>query len=138
MLLRPTLFEQLAEAQTTAPSAASASGGSGVTIREMLSYPLPAIGRNGTMAVVELAPGAGSPPHRHPGPVFGYVLEGTIESALENGATLTYQAGDMWYEASRNLHRVARNPSASTPAKILVFFILDKGQPLLIPAGDRT
>ncbi len=29
-----------------------------------------------TMQTVELEPGANSAPHRHSGPVFGYVLEG--------------------------------------------------------------
>src|ERR687887_360792 len=41
-----------------------------------------------TMVTVEYAPGAGSDPHRHPGPVFGYILEGSIEFQIE-GSPLT-------------------------------------------------
>ena len=42
-----------------------------------------------TMVEVVLDPLAGSPPHRHPGPVSGYVLEGTFEFQVEGGKLFT-------------------------------------------------
>jgi quercetin dioxygenase-like cupin family protein len=37
-----------------------------------------------TTVEVTLAPGQASAPHRHPGPVFGYVLEGQYEWAIDD------------------------------------------------------
>lgn len=41
-------------------------------------------GKDATATTLEVTiePGGGSPPHRHPGPVFGYVLEGEFETQL--------------------------------------------------------
>ena len=47
-----------------------------------------------TMLEVVLDPLAGSPPHRHPGPVNGYVIEGTFEFQIEGGPLQTLKAGD--------------------------------------------
>jgi len=40
---------------------------------------------------VTFEPGAGSSPHRHPGPVFGYVLEGELEFAVCRSARFGQQ-----------------------------------------------
>ena len=37
-----------------------------------------------TTVEVLLAPGQASAPHRHPGPVFGYVIEGTYAWAVDD------------------------------------------------------
>jgi Cupin domain len=39
-------------------------------------------------------------PHRHPGPIFGYVLEGVFELALDNQPVRTLKAGETFYERS--------------------------------------
>jgi quercetin dioxygenase-like cupin family protein len=139
-LLGPLVIEQFALADPTSlkPAVTPTPAAGGVTVREMMTRPLPAMGnRVGTVLVVEFAPGAASPPHHHPGPVFGYVLEGAFETALDNGDPVTYRAGDIWYEPPRGTHRVARNPSTTEQCKILVFLILAKGQPILTPATLR-
>ena len=136
-LLNSQVLMQLAQAETAAtpaatPSAALGATGLGVVIREMLVQPLPEPGnRVATMVVVEYAPGAASPPHRHPGPVFGYVLEGSVQIGIDNHPPLTYSEGDMWYEEPRHEHRVSGNASTTAPAKILAFVIVAKGQPIL-------
>jgi hypothetical protein len=53
------------------------------------------------------------------GPVFGYVLEGEYEHALDDEPVKTYKAGDMFYEPSGSVHRVARNPSGKTRTRLL-------------------
>ena len=68
---------------------------------------------------VTLGPGQEVPPHRHAGPVFGYVLEGEYEHALDDEPVKTYKAGDTFYEPSGSVHRVARNPSAKTRTRLL-------------------
>jgi len=144
-LLGPLILEGLAQADGTPVSSAPGNpaqtptpAAGGVTVREMMTQPLPTMGnRVGTVLVVEFAPGAASPPHHHPGPVFGYVLEGAFETALDQGDPVTYHAGDIWYEPPRATHRVARNPSRTEACRILVFLILAKGQPILT-TSDRA
>jgi quercetin dioxygenase-like cupin family protein len=63
-----------------------------------------------TVVEVTLEPGQASPPHRHPGPVFGYVLEGEYEHAINDDPPKVLKAGDTFYEPSGCLHRVAKNP----------------------------
>src|SRR5262249_29059431 len=46
-----------------------------------------------TTVEVTLGPGQASAQHRHPGPVFGYVLEGEYEWAIDDNPTRTLRAG---------------------------------------------
>src|SRR5215467_5930216 len=50
-----------------------------------------------TVVEVTFEPGQQDPPHRHTGPVFGYVLEGEYEHALGDEPLKTYKAGDTFY-----------------------------------------
>ena len=63
-----------------------------------------------TTVEVTLEPGQASTPHRHPGPVFGYVIEGAYEWAIDDQAAKTLKAGDTFYEPTGCLHRVSKNP----------------------------
>src|SRR3954453_13736791 len=72
-----------------------------------------------TVVEVTFEPGQKDPPHRHTGPVFGYVLEGEYEHALDDEPVKTYKTGDTFYEPSGGMHRVARNPSAKTKTRLL-------------------
>jgi quercetin dioxygenase-like cupin family protein len=62
-------------------------------------------------------------PHRHAGPVFGYVLEGEYEHAIDDEPVKTYKAGETFYEPSGSLHRVARNPSDKTRTRLLAVIL---------------
>src|SRR3954463_9169039 len=53
-----------------------------------------------TVEEVTIEPGGQVRPHRHAGPVFGYVLEGEYEHALDDEPITTYKAGDAFYELS--------------------------------------
>src|SRR5918999_670107 len=63
-----------------------------------------------TVVEVTFEPGQKDTPHRHTGPVFGYVLEGEYEHAMDGESVKTYKAGETFYEPSGAVHRVARNP----------------------------
>ena len=65
-----------------------------------------------TVEEVVIEPGIRVVPHHHAGPVFGYVLEGEYEHALDDDPVKTYKAGDTFYEPTGCVHRVTRNPSA--------------------------
>ena len=57
-----------------------------------------------------LEPGQAGVPHRHPGPGFGYVLEGEYEWAIDDQPAKVLKAGETFYEPTGCLHRVSRNP----------------------------
>lgn len=106
----------------------------GVTVRPILQHDLPDVpGKQISMVTVEFAPGATSSPHRHPGSVVAYVLEGSVVSEVDPGKPVTYKVGQSWYELPMHVHRIARNASKSRPAKILAVLISEKGQELVLP-----
>jgi quercetin dioxygenase-like cupin family protein len=76
-----------------------------------------------TAEEVTLEPGQEVPPHRHAGPVFGYVLEGEYEHALDDDPVTTYKAGDTFYEPSGCVHRVTKNPSKTTKTRLLAVIL---------------
>ena len=55
--------------------------------------------------------------------MFGYVLEGEYEHALNDEPVKTYKAGDTFYEPSGSVHRVARNPSGKTRTRLLAVIL---------------
>ena len=63
-----------------------------------------------TAVEVTLEPGQESAAHRHPGPAFGYVLEGEYEWAIDDQPAKILKAGETFYEPGGCLHRVTRNP----------------------------
>ena len=72
-----------------------------------------------TMVVVTFEPGQKDSAHGHTGPVFGYVLEGEYEHAIDDEPITTYKAGDTFYEPSGSVHRVAQNPSGKTKTRLV-------------------
>jgi quercetin dioxygenase-like cupin family protein len=82
-----------------------------------------------TMLEVTLEPGKKATPHRHAGPVFGFVLEGEYEHALNDDPVTTYKAGDTFYEPSGCVHRVARNPSATAKMRLLAVILHPRDAP---------
>jgi quercetin dioxygenase-like cupin family protein len=76
-----------------------------------------------TVSEVTFEPGQEDLSHRHAGPVFGYVLEGEYEHAINDEPARTYKAGETFYEPSGSLHRVARNPSAKSKTRLLAVIL---------------
>lgn len=112
------------------------ASGKGLAVHLVLRHELPDVpGKQVSVVTVDFAPGAGFQPHRHPGSVFVYVLEGAVISQVEPNKPATYKVGEAWYEPPMHIHRVARNPSKTRPAKIVAFLIADKGQPLTLPVS---
>jgi quercetin dioxygenase-like cupin family protein len=78
-------------------------------------------GKETRVSVVEvtLKPGQAGKPHRHTGPVIGYVLEGEYEWAIDDQPAKTLKAGDTFYEPTGCLHRVSKNPAAKANTRVL-------------------
>jgi quercetin dioxygenase-like cupin family protein len=91
-------------------------------------------GREVMMITLDIPPGGGSPPHRHPGAHnFGYVLEGAYKMKLDNGPETVVTKGQTFYESPGQLHAVSRNASETEPAKVLVVVVNEIGKPLTVP-----
>jgi quercetin dioxygenase-like cupin family protein len=84
-------------------------------------------GKQVLMVMVSYAPGQASTPHFHAGSVFAYVVEGEVTSQLEGQPPVTYSVGQSWYEAPRVPHLVSKNASATQPAKLIAWLLVDEG-----------
>ena len=82
-------------------------------------------GKNASATVKEVIfePGQKDSPHRHAGPVFGYVLEGEYEHAINDEPVKIYKAGETFYEPSGCVHRVAQNPSDKARTRLLAVIL---------------
>ncbi len=92
-------------------------------------------GKEGLMITVEYPPGGSDPIHRHNAYAFIYVLEGSIVMQVRGGKLMTLTPGQTFYEGPDDVHVVGRNASQTKPAKFVVFFVKDKGAPILVPAN---
>jgi quercetin dioxygenase-like cupin family protein len=82
-------------------------------------------GKEASATSIEVAfgPGQKDTLHRHAGPVFGYVLEGEYEHAINDEPVKTYKAGDTFYEPTGCVHRVAANPSNRSRTRLMVVIL---------------
>lgn len=78
-----------------------------------------------TAVEVSFEPGQAGEPHRHPGPAFGYVLEGEYEWAIDDQPAKVLKAGDTFYEPTMCLHRVSRNPG-KVKTRVLAWVLYPK------------
>jgi quercetin dioxygenase-like cupin family protein len=88
-------------------------------------------GKDSVVVLVELAPGASSGKHYHPGHEVNYILEGTGTLEVE-GTPVTLKPGVTNHIQAKQVHNVT-NTSATNPLKLVAFFIAEKGQPLAVP-----
>jgi quercetin dioxygenase-like cupin family protein len=89
-------------------------------------------GKEGIMYIAEFAPGAVAGKHFHPGPEFAYILDGSLTLEPQGQAPQTFKAGEAFHNPAKIVHD-AKNASATAPAKVLVFLVGEKGQPLATP-----
>src|SRR6201996_2885898 len=88
---------------------------------------------------IELPPGdPGSPPHRHSGPVFGYMLEGEMIFELEGEPERVIRAGEAFWEPGGDvIHYQAANNLADRGTRVVVVLLVVAGQPILVYVGDK-
>jgi quercetin dioxygenase-like cupin family protein len=91
-----------------------------------------------TTVEVTLGPGDASAPHRHPGPAFGYILEGEYEWAIDDHPTKLLKVGDTFYEPTGCLHRVSKNPSKTGKTRVLAVVLHPADvTDIVIPEKDK-
>ena len=90
-----------------------------------------------TAVEVTLEAGQAGSPHRHPGPVLGYVLEGEYEWAIDDDESKVLKAGETFYEPAGCLHRVSKNPGKAR-ARVLAWVIHSRdAKDLVLPADKK-
>lgn len=97
---------------------------------------LPSAGHLMTV-LVEIPPNdPGTPPHRHSGPVYGYVLDGEMVFELEGDPPRILRAGDtLWEPGGDRIHYQAANPSSSW-CRFVVVMACRPGEPMLTFVED--
>lgn len=90
-------------------------------------------GKEVVILMVTLRPGYSGPVHRHNADTFAYVLEGSVEMAVNGGDSVTLGRGQTFYEGPNDIHTIGRNASKTRPAKFLAFLIKDKDAPISVP-----
>jgi quercetin dioxygenase-like cupin family protein len=111
---------------------ASSSGTQITVLDEHPHTELPADSRLMTVRV-EIPPGdPGTPPHRHSGPVFGYMLEGEMIFELEGDAPIVVRVGDtFWEPGGDRIHYQAANNLPAAWSRFVVVMACVPGQPML-------
>ncbi|MEU5026654.1 cupin domain-containing protein [Streptomyces milbemycinicus] len=82
---------------------------------------------------VTLAPGdPGAPPHRHPGPLFGYVTQGEILFELEGQPPRVIKAGEALFEPGGDvIHYLGANNLPDAQSQLVVTMFAPPGTPVL-------
>ena len=111
-------------------------GGPPSQSRVAIAQALPALdGQHLEASLIEVtyAPGGAGTPHRHPCPVIGYMLEGSMRMRVTGQPERTYTAGETFYEQPGDVHMTSANASSTAPAKFLVYMVKNKGAPATTP-----
>ena len=127
----------------TALAAAMAVGMAGLQVAQAAEYvskakvksltEVPLAGVEGKVVIIKhfaVPPGFVGGKHMHPGPVFVYVIEGTL--TVETGGKIeTYQAGELFPEPL-SLPMQGKNLSTTDDLEFVVFQVGDVGKPMMI------
>ncbi|MFC9117571.1 cupin domain-containing protein [Streptomyces sp. NPDC057092] len=86
---------------------------------------------------ITLEPGsAGSPPHRHSGPVFGYLVEGELVFELEGEPERVIRAGEAFWEPGGDvIHYQAANHLSDARTTFIAVMVCAPGKEMLTYVG---
>ncbi|WP_141585760.1 cupin domain-containing protein [Actinomadura sp. WMMA1423] len=102
------------------------------TVQEARPPFIPA-GAHAMILIVEYPPGdPGAPPHRHPGPAFGYVLEGEMLLEIEGEPPRPVPAGEAFWEPGGDVvHYQDGNNRDDLPLRFIVTMLCEPGEPMV-------
>lgn len=90
-------------------------------------------GLEATLVEVTIPPGGGSPVHRHPGFILGYVLDGELRFSVKGGPEQVLKQGGTFYEPTGAVHTRSASALPDRPVKILAFMVAPQGSPVTLP-----
>lgn len=103
-----------------------------------VAHPIVPAGSHAMIRLLELPPGdPGLGPHRHSGPVFGYMVEGEMLFELEGKAPYRITAGEAFWEPGGDvIHYTAANLLPDRTSRFVVVMLCAPGVPMLTMVGD--
>jgi quercetin dioxygenase-like cupin family protein len=106
---------------------------SAVTVLQEVQPPFFPEGAHAMTVVVEFPPGdPGTPPHRHSGPCFGYVLSGEMVFELEGEPARVVGDGEAFWEPGGDvIHYQNGNNRDDIPVRYAVTMLSRTGEPML-------
>jgi len=104
-----------------------------LTVLQEVMPPFIPEGAHAMTVLIEYPPGdPGTPPHRHTGPAFGYVLDGEMRFELEGEPMRVIRAGEtFWEEGGDVIHYQDGNNRADSQVRFIVTMLCVPGQPML-------
>ena len=125
IIVQPAIAADYSSAVTSKVLSKTAVTGNG----QKISYPLTDRAEV-TAMTVDLAPGSETGWHKHPVPVYAYVVSGSLSVELEDGKLLSFSAGEAIIEVVNTMHN-GRN-SGTVPVKLAVFYLGAEGIPNVV------
>jgi quercetin dioxygenase-like cupin family protein len=104
----------------------------GLQRTDLLKHDLSIAGRETIQTRVDFAPGTAAQAHAHPGEEIAYVLEGTLQYQIDDGAPITLNAGQSLFIPAGAKHS-AKNVGSGRASE-LATYIVDKSKPLVVLA----
>jgi quercetin dioxygenase-like cupin family protein len=102
----------------------------GINRTDLQTHDLSIPGRIVIQNRVELSPEAPAVRHKHPGEEIIYVLEGTLEYAIDGHPPQTYSAGEALMVPAETVHAV-RNVGSGNASE-LATYVVEKQKPFLV------
>lgn len=96
-------------------------------------------GKKMIVVLVEYGPGGASPGHTHPASAFIYarVLQGAVNSQINDGPVETFHAGEAFTELPGSRHGVSANASQTEEAKLLAVMVLNSDEDKILTPFDN-
>jgi quercetin dioxygenase-like cupin family protein len=95
-----------------------------------ITYPAKVVAQT-RQNIVEIPSGVREVRHTHPGPLAGYVLEGTLILEHEGRPTATYKAGEAFLVEAGKIHQGIN--TGDGPVKLVATLTVEKGKPATAP-----
>jgi quercetin dioxygenase-like cupin family protein len=110
-----------------------------LTVLQEAEPPFIPEGAHAMTIVIEYPPGdPGTPPHRHPGPAFGVVLEGEMVFELEGEPPRVVRAGEAFWEPGGDvIHYQDGNNRDDVPVRFTVTMLCEPGKPMVDLVADE-
>ena len=89
-----------------------------------------------TALVVHVPPGGETGWHKHPVPVYAYMLEGELTVAMKDGFRRTFRKGEVILEVVDTLHNGYN--ASSQPASLVVFYVGAQGVPNVVRETEQA
>ncbi|TKK90478.1 cupin domain-containing protein [Herbidospora galbida] len=104
-----------------------------LTVLQEVDPPFVPEGAHAATIVIEYPPGdPGTPPHRHSGPAFGYVIEGEMRFELQGQPVRIVKAGEVFWEPGGDvIHFQDGNARDDMRVKFTVTMFCAPGTPML-------